>query len=123
MTKMDLLPVVLILIITMCIVLLFGYGRHFRTQHSANQKMFLAGTVPNPMPDGLLKGSVTGLQTSWQGKSFNATASTGINNFSKNGVETQSYPFKTSVGKGVADKNLEVLKIDYNLPENKWYMR
>lgn len=85
--------------------------------HSPNQKLFLSGKVPNPLPSGLYKGSVN-FKTSWQGKKFDASKSMGINLISGK----EKYPFKTYVGKGLAD-NIDVLKIDYNIPQNPFWLR
>ena len=65
----------------------------------------------NSLPNGFYKGSV-GFKTSWEGKKFNAENSSGINLF--DGQE--KYPFKTYEEK-------DVLKIDYNLPENPFWVR
>ncbi len=84
-----------------------------------DQKVFLSGKIPNPLPDGFYKGSLRKLKTSWQGKKFDAKNSTGINLIS--GKEL--YPFKTYIAKGLADKNLDVLKIDYDIPGNPFWLR
>ncbi len=86
---------------------------------SANQAKFLAGTLPTPPPDGFYHGTAAGREFSWKGKEFTAATATGINVF-KN---TKNYPFKTYLGKGALDKQTDVLKIDYNLLENPWYVR
>lgn len=46
--------------------------------HSPNQRLFLSGKVPHPLPSGLYKGLVN-FRTSWQGKKFDASKSSGIN--------------------------------------------
>ncbi len=84
-----------------------------------NQKLFLSGKVPDPNPNGFYKGSLDGPKTFWQGKKFDAASSTGINLIGSKEV----YPFKTYVAKGLKDKNLDVLKIDYNIPENPFWIR
>jgi hypothetical protein len=84
----------------------------------AKQKLFLSGRVPSPLPNGFYKGSV-GMKTSWQGKKFDAKLQKGINII--NGREV--YPFRTYVGKGLRDKDLDVLKIDYNIPKNPFWLR
>ncbi len=108
----SILIIILILIILPVLIALF---RTWKTQNSPNQKLFLAGRIPNPLPNGPYKGSVENIKTGWQGKKFDATASTGINLISGK----QAYPFKTYVGKGIQDKNLEVLKIDYNFSSSE----
>ncbi len=94
-----------------------------RTQKSADQKNFLAGTFPSPLPDGQYKGSaeVTG---SWVGKKFFATTQTGINLFrNKDGSTREQYPFKTYEGKGLRDSEISVFKIDYDVQANPFWVR
>lgn len=67
-------------------------------------------------PDGFYKGSVGNSKSNWLGKTFFASKSSGINNFKENGKVITKYPFKTYMrGK--------VLKLDYNLNENPWWLR
>lgn len=84
-----------------------------------NQKLFISGKVPSPKPNGFYKGYLVGPKTFWQGKKFDSVSSTGINLI--RGKEV--YPFKTYVGKGLKDKDLDVLKIDYNIPRNPFWVR
>ncbi len=105
------------------LIVLILIGLTYRTQKSADQALFLLGKVPNPLPDGLFKGTAeyTG---SWIGKNFNASTTEGINLFKNaNGTVTEKYPFKTSIGKGIRDTNLDVIKIDYNIPNNPFWLR
>lgn len=98
--------------------LFLGFIRIWQVQNSPNQKLFISGKVPNPLPNGLYKGSVS-FKTSWQGKKFDATSSTGLNLID----DKEKYPFKTYTGKGLQDKNLDVLKIDYNIPQNPFWLK
>ena len=110
-------PALVIIIIILPILL--GLIRTWQTQNSSNQKLFLSGHVPNPLPNGSYKGSVGNIKTGWQGKKFDASASAGINLISGKEV----YPFKTYAGKGIQDKNLGVYKIDYNIPTNPLWLK
>ncbi len=83
------------------------------------KKNFLKGTYPSPLPNGFYKGTVQNLNTNWKGKIFDASSSAGVNLFGDKKV----YPFKTYKGKGLQDKNLDVLKIDYNIPKNPFWLR
>ncbi len=117
-----LIIVVLVLILVVAMSgLIVGLYRTYKTQHSANQQKFLNGAVPTK-PDGFYSGTITGLQSNWQGKEFTAAAQTGINRYNENGTELKRYPFKTSVTKGLRDKR-EVLRISYDLPDNPWWTR
>ncbi len=97
--------------------------RTWKIQHAPEQKLFLKGKLSNKPLDGKYKGIVRNLKTGWQGKSFNSQNSTGINNLKQGDKEVEKYPFKTYQGKGIQDKNLDVFKIDYNIPENPFYIR
>lgn len=107
--------------------------RTWQLEHSANQKLFTSGTIPNPLPNGLYKGTVPGHTFSWLGKKFfaagesasggNASEGTGINLFKDGSATTEKYPFKTSLGLGLRDHSLNVLQIDYNIPANPFWLR
>ena len=87
------------------------------------EEAFKQGKVPDPLPDGFLKGSAGKYQGGWQGKEFNRKDSTGINIFNAGGKKERKYPFKTYIGESLLVKGLKVLKIDYNLPENAFWVR
>jgi hypothetical protein len=113
-----------IIIIVAVVATVAGIIRTWQIQNDANQKVFLAGSVPDPKPEGLYSGTVPGKKVSWLGKKFNPTDSTGLNIFDDgNGIKGERYPFKTYIGKGLHDKNLDVLKIDYNLPGNPFWLK
>ena len=127
----PLLKIILGLIVVFFLVHIL---RTWQLEHSANQKLFASGTIPNPLPDGLYNGSVSGHTFSWLGKKFFATTSRGINIFTpldiklsngvnQNSTTTEKYPFKTSLGKGLRDKTLDVFQIDYNIPANPFWLR
>jgi hypothetical protein len=96
---------------------------HIRTQQNELQKKFLAGKVPSPLPNGLYKGTVGGKEISWKGKKFDREHCSGINLFKAENSTTENYPFKTVVGAGAVDKNIQVLKIDYNQPGNSFFLK
>jgi hypothetical protein len=117
--------VLIILLVIILIFVVFGWIRTYKTQHSVNQKNFLAGTVPSPLPDGAYNGTVTGLKTNWRGKTFDTTHSAGKNNFidPQSSEIVQRYPFKTYTAKGLRDKSVEVERIDYNIAGNPWWLK
>lgn len=112
-----------LVVLAISVVFLFFAYRNHVTQKNALEKVFLGGKIPNPSPNGFYKGTVTGLKTSWQGKKFNSRASTGINIFRENKKDKEVYPFKTYAGQGLADTELKVFKIDYNISENPFWLR
>lgn len=92
------------------------------------QKTFLAGQVPNPLPDGSYHGTVPGYTVPWLGKKFNAADHSGINLFKNGGGDisaapAEKYRFRTSMGPGLKDANVTVIKIDYDIPENPFWLR
>ncbi len=110
--------------LALVLTIIIGVLRTWHTERSLNQQVFLRGTVPNPLPDGLYRGTVPGYTVSWLGKKFNAANSKGSNIFNDgNGVRGERYPFITSVGRGLHDNNLNVLKIDYDTPGNPLWLR
>ena len=99
-----------------------GFLRTYFLENTDDQKTFSAGKIPTKLPDGLYHGSAAGYNGSWQGKKFNRADKTGINEFKNADKLTERFSFKTYVAKGVRD-NQDVIKIDYNIPENPWYLR
>ena len=105
--------------------------RTWQMKKEPNQKDFLAGKLPNPKPDGLYNGNM-GFNASWVGKKFNAENSAGINlfkdkkgrySFAPGSSMIEKYPFKTYVGKGLFDEDIFVLKLDYNMKGNPFWVR
>jgi len=117
----------------------------FLVERSPYQKMFVEARAPDPAPDGFHPGEAHVLldkKTPWLGKSFNAQASIGFNIFTPLGARilkfasplyrrfsvneegnTRAYYFKTYVGKGKKDVNTDVFKLDYDMPENPFWIR
>lgn len=91
-------------------------------RRSPLQKAFESGHVPNPLPDGFYKGTIN-LRTSWRGKTFDARAHTGENVFLLNDKLEYKYHFTTSVEKGIKDKKMDVLRLDYNVRGNHPLLR
>lgn len=88
-----------------------------------NQQEFLTGKLPNPKLDGLYNGSM-GFDTAWVGKKLDSQTETGINLIKdKKGKTHEKYPFKTYVGKGLFDENLFVMKLDYNVKGNPFWVK
>ncbi len=94
-----------------------------RTQLSSNQRIFLSGKIPSPGPDGLYRGTAE-YTANWLGKKFDAKNNAGINLFRQtDGTTKEKYPFKTYTGKGIRDTGLDVIKIDYDMPGNPFWLR
>ncbi len=101
----------------------YGYSRTLLSEGSPKQDAFVKGTLPSPVPDGFLHGSVDGVQVSWKGKKMQAKDRTGINVFAGENGDEERYPFKTAPAKGLHDQDLDVLRIDYDLPGNPFWLR
>jgi hypothetical protein len=89
---------------------------NFIVELRPENKVFSAGTLPNPALQGHLKGSYGG--TSWKGKEFNSSDNTGINIVG----DAKQFPFETSVSKSLHGDH-QVLKLNYNIAKNPWWLR
>ncbi len=121
--KMFIVSALIVCFIFLLVFVLLGFYRTWKIQQSNNQKLFLHGKVPTSLPDGFYKGVVVGYNGPWIGKKFDRAKARGTNIFRKNGKEGEQYPFKTYVAKGLQDKSITVLKIDYNISENPFWVR
>jgi hypothetical protein len=115
-------------------------------------ELFRSGSAPDPVPDTFLPGRLLATSTwpwldalgkrlarlwmPWQGKSFSAGSSTGLNRFTPSAripfkvlfpsyVPTliepdriDAFPFRTRVEPGALDPGVDVLKIDYDFEAN-----
>src|SRR3989344_6364466 len=104
------------IILTALFIILFI--RTVQLEQTNNQQLFIKGKVPQNFPDGFYKGKIS-MRTTWMGKKFDAKNSSGINIIN----QKKQYPFKLYKGRGLRDKNLEVIKLDYNLSLNPWLLR
>ena len=111
--------VIVIVLVAGCVVLIW---RDVGSRRGPNQARFNQGTLPEPMPDGAYKGSVNGYSGGWIGKVFDSARGTGRNQFKEPEGIQLLYPFKTWVGRGVADP-IQVVRIDYDIPENPIWLR
>ncbi len=119
MLKKWLIILILVLVVLYCAVWVYLLVRTYKSEHSDNQTLFLAGTVPSPLPDGFYKGTVNGYSGAWKGKVFNKLEQKGLNRIGDKDI----YPFKTYETSGLRDPKLQVLRIDYNIPQNPWWLR
>jgi hypothetical protein len=121
-------------------------------------RLFRAGTAPGPLPDGFLPGRLLCTSTwgpwdgvvqriarawmPWQGKSFDAQSSTGLNRFAVlPGVRVgfrilwpayrpitdspdriEAFEFRNGLGEGAVDPGLKVYKIDYDFESNPGFI-
>ncbi len=112
----------LLSIITL-LALVGGVIRTLMMARGEDQDLFLASTTPAPLPDGFYVGDAGSLSGPWLGKRFDRANSSGINLFSQRGQEREAYPFRTSIEKGLRDTHMDVLKIDYDIDGNPFWLR
>ncbi|MEO8650050.1 MAG: hypothetical protein ABI539_12875 [Acidobacteriota bacterium] len=111
----------------------------------SRQKQFAAGKRPSQPPDGFYRGNailLSGANTPWKGKYFEAESDRGFNVFSASGTRllrimtpfyrgfrsngtggTDAYYFATRIGSGLRDKGIEVVKLDYDSKDNPYLIR
>lgn len=112
-----------LLVLFLVAVLLVGFLRTWQISSMPYQQTFLKGSVPNPEPEGFYAGT-TAFSTPWIGKKFDAASGMGVNIIKNSaGEQIEKYPFKTYFSNGLIDRDLQVLKIDYNIPENPFWVR
>jgi len=141
----TLLAVLLYIAVAVAAILVIGSLTTFFVERSPYQQTFVAGRAPDPLPDGFHPGEAHVLldkQTPWLGKSFDAKNQIGFNIFTPLGARilkfasplyqkfsvneegaTRAYYFKTYIGKGKKDVNTDVFKLDYDMPENPFWIR
>jgi hypothetical protein len=113
-----------VFIVVVCLLIVcFGLWRTYTVEHSQNQQLFRQGAADTTTLDGEYTGRVTGYEGRWQGKTFFRQDSRGINRFQESGSIVNKYPFKTYLGKGLRDPDLNVIKLDYNQSGNPWWLR
>lgn len=140
-----LLTILLYAALVIVALLILGALGTLLIERSPYQKQFAQGRVPAPLPQGFHPGVAHVLfdkQTPWLGKFFDREQQLGHNIFTPLGARilkfaspfyrqfsrnedgnTRAYYFKTWVGKGKKDRALDVLKLDYDMPENPLFIR
>jgi hypothetical protein len=96
------------------------FVRNWMVQNGQTAEAFRKGQLPQDV-SGEYQGRVN-FPTDWQGKEFDASASSGMNIFGEDKV-IRAFPFKTYSGQGLQDSGIMVLKIDYDVPSNPWWVR
>lgn len=114
---------VVLFVVFTALLLVASAVRSWMLSRSDDQQIFASGILPAPLPDGFYAGTASP-RGQWKGKVFDRANAKGINIFgTRSGAEKEAYPFKTSVGKGLRDSEKDVLKIDYDLEGNPFWLR
>ena len=100
-----------------------GYYRTYQMQHNALAEEFSKGSLPILDLDGFYKGSANFPTGPWLGKSINKDTQSGVNILGTITGQSERFHFKTSTVTGLQDKNLQVVKLDYDLPGNSFIIK
>lgn len=119
MPKTLIFAIFILLIGLYCIIWAIMAFRTYRFEISDEQKQFMQGKPLTELPDGFYKGTVKNYSGGWKGKTFDRSAKSGNNLISEKNV----YPFHISQANGLRDPDIKTVRIDYNRPENPWYLR
>ncbi len=112
------------IIFLILLMFVLGMFRAYKMEHNAMQEQFQKGVANIATLDGEYNGVAHGYEgTSWKGKTLNRTNHMGINRFMKDGVASTNYPFQFSLRKGLRDKDMDVITLDYNQKENPWWLK
>ncbi len=117
------LVILLLLLFLILAAASYGWWRTWKSERGATQAAFKAGVAEVAGLDGEYKGFVTGYTGSWQGKTLRSSDGRGINRFKEGEALTDKYPFAFYVAEGLRDRTQYVIRLDYNQPENPWWLR
>jgi hypothetical protein len=97
-----------------------------RTARDPQQEGFADGKTPDPLPEGTYRGTVPGyerLAAGWLGKRFNGATARGLNLVRDGDGVREAFPFRTYLTPGLDSPDREVLRVDYDLPGNPFWLR
>lgn len=112
--------IIAILLGAFLLFIVLAFFQTYRVSKSPYQEQFTKGTAV--LAEGFYPGNADFYTASWQGKTFDSHNQVGINNFGTGQEATKKYPFTTSLGKGLKDQDLNVVKIDYNNGQNPFWL-
>lgn len=112
---------IVLILLAVAAVVVWTQMRTWEMEKRPEQALFAGGAAKEPAV-GKYKGSSGDYKGSWQGKVIQGEGK-GANVFNRDGQESIKYPFAYSLGRGVRDKKLEVVVLDYNQPGNPWWLR
>lgn len=142
---MLILWILLLIVIALGAWLVFWSIVSFVVNKGKYNQQFINGNLPQTAPDGFYQGTAHiffNLQTPWLGKSFDSPNHLGFNIFTQFGAKllkvlapfyqkfrkdeannTEAFNFRTRTEAGLKDPNINVIKLDYDAPENPFPIR
>jgi hypothetical protein len=142
---MFILWILLVIITAVVAWLAFWSLVSFFVNRSDYHQQFIEGQTPQTAPEGFYQGTAHVLfdrQTPWLGKSFDSAGNVGFNIFTPRGASllkilmpfykrfqtnpdgnTDAFYFKTRTAAGLKDKQISVVKLDYDSAENPFLIR
>ena len=142
---MLILWILLSIVAALVVWLAFWSLVSFLVNRGNYHQKFIAGNLPENPPDGFYRGTAHiffDRQTPWLGKSFVAPDNLGFNIISPKGAallkilmplykkfrlnedgNTDAFFFQTRIDPGLKDKEIKVIKLDYDAPENPFLVR
>lgn len=112
-----------IVVVLVVLILIVGFYRTWRTNSSPDQKIFTDSEPLNPAPSGYYSLSIGDYSGFWKAKIFVSSRDEGVNVLHRYGKDEERYPFRTYLSKGIHEPELEVLKVDYNMPGNSFWLK
>lgn len=96
--------------------------RTWQISHGSDQQLFRRGHE-GALPDGFYRGTAAIPTVNWIGKTFDYKTQQGVNVFHKVGGAKEEYPFNLTIGPGLQDADLNVIKLDYDVEGNPAWIR
>ena len=114
-------------IVGLALTLTIGVFAYFirRTAADPRQSQFARARI-STMPEGRYVGNVPGyerLAQRWKGKRFDAAGARGMNLVEADGPIVERFPFRTYKAPRSLAGDGEVLRVDYDVPENPSWLR
>ncbi len=117
--------ILVLLLVLVLVPIVIASIRSYITSHSPYQEVFLSGFLPSKALSGRYKGTIlTSLgTTTWVGKEISAKDKGGINIFQTATGTIKRYPFRLLEVSSVENSKKKIVRLDYGLPENPFWMR
>ena len=110
-------------VILVVLILVAGFYRTWKMNNSTDQKIFTDSEALNPLPSGYYSLSIGDYSGFWKAKIFDSAHEQGINVLYRWSKDEDRYPFRTYLSKGIHEPDLEVLKVDYNVTGNSFWLK